>query len=224
LVVKRSAYTLALMAGVMVSSQLLLVVGQNVGISLWAGIGALALLLGSAMTGARLLFVATHWDRFSGERRRVWRYGDPGAASFGGIGGALLACPPLALALGVHVGTVLDLLVIAGLPGLAVGRVGCWLNGCCPGRNSTVSLQVLQIAGALLAWMLALVCGAAFGGPGTAFFVGTTVYSLQRFFTEFLRELPRGRHGLAVSQLVALALTLLGAVGLVLSRTQGVSS
>lgn len=212
-----TAYKLALMIGVVVSSHLFLVVGDSVGISLWAGIGSLALLLGSAMAGARLLFVGTHWDRFRGARRRMWRYGDPGAASFGGICGALVAAMPLSLALGVQVGTMLDLLAIAGLPGLAVGRVGCMLHGCCPGRSTKVPLQVLQIAGALLAWVLALVCAAALGGTGIAFCVGATVYSLLRFFTEFLRDLPRGGHGLAVSQLVALALSVVVAVGLVLS-------
>jgi prolipoprotein diacylglyceryltransferase len=192
------AYRLALAAGTAVSAYLFLVLGQGHGISRPAGLGALAVLLACAMVGARLLFVTTCWPRFRAEPSRAFRRGDPGAASFGGIFGALAATLPLAPVLGVPLGTLLDLVTLAGLPGLAVGRVGCLLNGCCPGRPGAIPLQRLQIPAALSAWALALGTATIAPSPGSVFLVGAAAYAWLRVLTDFLRELPRVV-GLAIS-------------------------
>lgn len=217
-----NAYKLALGGGVVVSSHLFMVLGARAGLPIGAAVGAYVLVLLGALVGARLLHVLEHRARFRAQHRRAWSPGDPGAASFGGILGALATAVPLSLELPLPLGRVLDLVMIAGLPGLAVGRVGCLLHGCCPGRTR-VPLQLLQIAGALSAWGFALVCAAVHDVPGTAFCVAAIVYSLLRLSTDFLRDLPRGPHGLAASQVVASALALVGALGLFLSPLAGAS-
>lgn len=215
------AYRLALAAGVVVSSHVFVVAGQREGIELAAGLGGCALLLLAALTGARAMYVALHRDRFRARPSRAWQRGDPGAASFGGVLGALVAVLPLSVALDVSLGTMLDLLAVAGLPGLAIGRVGCLLHGCCPGRGIRVPLQLLQITAALWAWALVLLCTALGAEPGVPFFVGAITWSLLRLITDFLRDLPRGRHGLAVSQVMALGMALAGLLGLLATRLHG---
>ena len=88
--------------------------------------------------GARTFFVVQKWDQF---RRDTWwatiyeilRFTEGGLVVLGALGGATLAfvwyvrryrLPPLALA---------DVIAPALLLGMAIGRWGCLMNGCCYG-------------------------------------------------------------------------------------------
>src|SRR5437773_11779100 len=65
-------------------------------------------LLVPALLGARLLFVAMHWEHFRADLRRIWRRDEGGAAQYG----ALFIAMPLSIAvlrtLGVGIGTFRD--------------------------------------------------------------------------------------------------------------------
>src|SRR5689334_14640788 len=94
---------------------------------------ALLILVLPAVVGARLLFVATHWDRFRREPRRIWSRTDGGAALYGGLILALVLSLPLLHALGIPFGAFWDAGSIAMMTGMVFARVGCLLTGCCAG-------------------------------------------------------------------------------------------
>lgn len=98
---------------------------------------AMLLLLAPAIAGARLLFVARHWEAFRASPTRIWRRGDGGLALYGGFALALLASVPLLRALRLPLAAFWDVGAIAILVGLACTKVGCHLNGCCAGRLTT---------------------------------------------------------------------------------------
>ena len=106
-------------------------------------LGILALIGG--VVGARLAYVIEHWDQFSavyvnGARRGgLDRVIDVFKLTSGGLvfdGGLILAIIAVLVFLKVKklpVRRFLDILAICAMVGLAFGRVGCLLNGCCYG-------------------------------------------------------------------------------------------
>jgi phosphatidylglycerol:prolipoprotein diacylglycerol transferase len=89
----------------------------------------------AALLGARALFVALHGGR-----------GVPatgGLASTGGIAAGLAATWLVARVCRRAPGPLLDAIVPAGLLALAVGRVGCFLAGCCWGRPTALPWGVV---------------------------------------------------------------------------------
>ncbi len=87
----------------------------------------------AGVAGGRLLFVFDHWEAF---RSRPWA---ALAVWEGGLtlwGGFLLAIPvgiAVTKRLGLPTWTTADVLAAPTALGAAVGRVGCFLNGCCYG-------------------------------------------------------------------------------------------
>lgn len=146
-------------------------------------------------------------------------------------GGLLLAVPGgiwLVRRRGLPLGTTLDIAAPCVMLGLACGRLGCFLNGCCygaftngvcgvsfPGRLQPVHpTQLYEALVALLLFSLlyarlrrrspAARAGGLFGGM----LLG---YGLARFVLEFYRADPRGSLGaLSTSQLISLPLIALG--------------
>jgi phosphatidylglycerol:prolipoprotein diacylglycerol transferase len=95
------------------------------------------------MLGGRLMYALTHWGEFAARPWRVlWPIQSNGMVGLQGFvyyGGIVLALPVAVLLVRrwrLDPWKVLD----AGAPGLAlgtaVGRIGCFLNGCCFGRPS----------------------------------------------------------------------------------------
>jgi phosphatidylglycerol:prolipoprotein diacylglycerol transferase len=105
-------------------------------------LAALLLLVLPALVGARLLFVASHWEIYRRDPRRIWRRSDGGAALYGGLALSFLLSLPLLRALGISVGAFWDVATITILIGMIFTRVGCLLNGCCAGRPAKGSFAL----------------------------------------------------------------------------------
>ena len=95
-----------------------------------------------ALAGARLLFVASHWDIYGKNVARIWDRSDGGQAMYGGLPAALLVSVPLLAALRLQFGAFWDVGAITILVGMIFTRVGCLLNGCCAGRPSRAWLSM----------------------------------------------------------------------------------
>lgn len=226
----RTAHERLLRVALAVSSSVLVVRGVAMGLPAAPLLGLCAALAVAAVVGARLMFVVSHWASFRGRPRAVLRRGEPGASSFGGVLAAIGMVGPLAAALELPVATAFDLLAVAGLPGLAIGRIGCLLHGCCPGRRlrggqggrvRRVPYHLLEVAAVLGAWWVVLVVDAKGPAAGVVFLLATAAHGGIRLMIDGLRELPRRFGGLADSQLVAGVLAASAVVGLAWSMSAG---
>jgi phosphatidylglycerol:prolipoprotein diacylglycerol transferase len=110
---------------------------------------AMLLLVLPALAGSRLLFVASHWEVFRREPRRIWRQSEGGAAMYGGLLLSFLLSLPLVGALGISVGAFWDTATFTILIAMIFTRVGCLLNGCCAGRpaDGPIALYLPNIHG-----------------------------------------------------------------------------
>jgi phosphatidylglycerol:prolipoprotein diacylglycerol transferase len=192
---------------------------------------ALVLLLGPALVGARLLFVAYHWRIYREHPRRIWNTKDSGAAQFGGI---LLALPlsiPLVRMLHLSWGRFWDVAVFTAVVGVIFGRFGCLLHGCCAGRKSTspfalylpnargvrawrLPTQLLEAGWATVMVITAVLIRSKMPFPGALFWVIAAGYAAGRFVLLSFREAEPGtgrftiQHGVSAG-LVVLSLAML---------------
>jgi phosphatidylglycerol:prolipoprotein diacylglycerol transferase len=143
------------------------------------------------MAGARML-------------HRLVRGGDGGVtgglASMGGVVAGLLAAPVLARLCAVRLPTLADALAPAGLLALGIGRLGCFLAGCCYGSPTELPWGVvfpdlghlprhpLQLYSA--AADVAISCAVARrpGPPGAAAARTLGAFAAARFALEWLRD------------------------------------
>lgn len=95
---------------------------------------ATLLLIAAALVGARLLFVALHWEIYRREPKRIWHQSEGGAAMYGGLPFSLLASVPLLSALQIPFSTFWDVAAFTILIGMIFTRIGCLFHGCCSGR------------------------------------------------------------------------------------------
>ncbi|MEM8946856.1 MAG: prolipoprotein diacylglyceryl transferase [Planctomycetota bacterium] len=92
--------------------------------------------------GARLFFVIEYWDtRFQfGDWRKTLvealKFTEGGLVVYGSLIGATLAFLVFTLRRGLSPLAMADLIAPSLLAGLALGRIGCLLNGCCYGGES----------------------------------------------------------------------------------------
>ena len=142
----------------------------------------------AALGGAWLLFRALH--------------GPPGGglASMGGLAAGALAAAVAARAAGRPLVHLLDDLAPGGVLALGVGRIGCFLAGCCAGRETTLPWGVvlpvlgtaarhpLQLYAAAFDVVLAAVVARTTGPPGTVARRALVGLGLGRLALETLRD------------------------------------
>ena len=128
-----------------------------------------------------------------------------------------------------------DLFALALPAGEAVGRIGCFFNGCCFGIAADVPWAVYQHGALrhpaqLYAALVAVAIFAALASlrdrmkrPGELFRVYLILFGLSRFGLEFLRERSAAAGGLSLAQWVCLQLALAGGVLLLARRRAGLS-
>jgi phosphatidylglycerol---prolipoprotein diacylglyceryl transferase len=93
-------------------------------------------ILVSSLLGARILFVALNWKYYAGHLPEIFQIWEGGLVFYGGL--------ILAFAISVWfikknrlgLGKILDILAPSLALGIAIGRIGCFLNGCCWGKVS----------------------------------------------------------------------------------------
>ena len=193
-----------------------------VDVSLW--------LFGCGMLGARLLFIMIEYPRFLADPREIYRLWNGGLIYYGGLGGAVLGGVYYLKRHGLPLGTWSDFLAPTAMIMLVVGRVGCFLNGCCygkiapelpwgvvyPASHPALGLAQYPVHPAplyeslsALAIVLILVgLSRRRHFPGQVFWSMVLLYSLARFILENFRGDPRGvvpGLGLSTSQGISLA-------------------
>lgn len=176
---------------------------------------ALALVVGGII-GARAMYVLEHLGDFRDDPAEIFAIQTGGISIYGAlIGGTLGAAAYAAWRRLPRWGTMADVAAIGAILGMAVGRIGCLINGDIYGRAtdwpigvvythsdspsypiySAVSPEIAQhpvtayeIAGDLLIFVLLLfVLRRLFKRDGLIFFAWAFLYSAMRFGISFLR-------------------------------------
>ncbi len=140
----------------------------------------------SGVIGARLFFVLQHFENYRDNFRGVFFIQEGGLVWYGGFFGAVFSGILVARLRRWPFLKLCDFFAPVLPVAQAIGRIGCFFNGCCYGKNA-FPIQLLE-ASALLAMALLLLFLSRKNRPdGTLFMNYVVLYSGVRFLDEFLR-------------------------------------
>jgi phosphatidylglycerol:prolipoprotein diacylglycerol transferase len=192
---------------------------------------AIVLLLIPALAGSRLYFILTRWDIYRHDPARIWRRSEGGMAMYGGF---ILVVPlsiPLLHALGLPFASFWDAAALTILLGMAFTRIGCFLNGCCSGRQSDawfaiplpdhngvlqrrIPTQLMEMAFAMTLFAIALALRGHTPFSGAIFCFSVAGYGLGRWYLESLRDDETGGRDKIALQATSVLLVLAALAGL----------
>ncbi len=193
----------------------------------------------AAIVGARLFHVLVYWSYYAANPSETYRIWNGGLVFYGGLIAAVAACLVFLRHRGLPFLPMADAAAL-GIPlGLAFGRIGCTLAGCCYGKPTAVpwgivftspgSLAPLHVplhptqayeslAGFAIFGILAATRD-RFVTPGMRFWTMLILYGAARSFLEIFRDDPRGFLGpFSESQAVSAALAIYAVVSIVAAR------
>jgi phosphatidylglycerol:prolipoprotein diacylglycerol transferase len=178
--------------------------------------------------GARLVYVLLEMSEFRGNPAAAFHIWEGGMSFHGGLLGGIAAGVLVCRARGIVVGDMADLAAVSFPIGYALGRVGCFLNGCCYGNACDLPWAVrfhtqgggltepshpAQLYSALISVVIYLILARLeplrrFRGQLMLAYI--FLYSAYRFFIEQVREGATARpvlagltHGQVASLLLA---------------------
>ena len=93
--------------------------------------------MSSGVIGARLLYVAQNWSDFQATPLEIIRIDHGGLVFYGGLICAAAVIIYYCRRHRLNLGEVADLFALVLPPAHALGRIGCFINGCCFGRPWT---------------------------------------------------------------------------------------
>src|SRR5262249_15504183 len=189
------------------------------------------LLLTPALVGARLFYVAMHWQIYRQNPRRIWNRNEGGAAQYGGLALALPLSIPVTAGLHLPWGAFWDVTAFTILVGMMIVRIGCLLNGCCAGRPSSswiavnlpnlrgvwarrLPTQCLEAGWAAVLLVLAVGLRGKLPFPGALFWVVAAGYGGGRLVLESTREQVSGAGRFTIHHGVSATLILLSLAAL----------
>jgi phosphatidylglycerol---prolipoprotein diacylglyceryl transferase len=180
--------------------------------------------LGGAFLGAKLAYLfAEGWRDWPTEQR--WLRLASGKSVVGGLLGGYGGVELMKWLLQYRKSTG-DLFAMIVPLGIALGRVGCWLQGCCLGKPTNISWLAIRDRQGVARWpasqMELLFQLVMFGvllllkdrreWLGRLFFFYLFCYGIFRFFHEFLRDTPEMFYGLSGYQWLSALMAVIGAV------------
>lgn len=179
-------------------------------------------------TAAKLLYIITEWQNFIANPKAFLSMS--GFVVYGGIIGGLLTIWGYCKWKKMDFYRYLDLMVVSVALAQGFGRLGCFLAGCCYGRPTDafwgitfshsdfapngialIPTQLIMSAGDFLIAFLLIWFGKREYKKAQTMGLYLILYSVGRFFVEFLRNDERGAVGsLSTSQFIAIFMLLLG--------------
>ena len=108
---------------------------RRCGLPLWSVIILLVLISAAFLVGARLWNVAVNPDSY-GENRPWYTLRMTGFSMYGGIAGAMTVLLFTALIARIRPMKILDAATIPGAAAFCTARIGCFLSGCCAGKET----------------------------------------------------------------------------------------
>lgn len=181
--------------------------------------------------GARLVYVIDHWHDFAANPVKVFEVWQGGLIFYGGLIGGALAVLALIKFKKMPIGKIADIVAPSLAVGSAIGRLGCFSNGCCYGKetslpwgvtfNSELSsarplnvplhpTQVYEFTYNLVILGVLWWARPRLKSDGLLFWLYITLYGLFRFIVEFFRANPDAYLGMSASQIFSLVMLLAG--------------
>ncbi len=186
------------------------------------------------VAGARILHVAGDWNTYAAHPLWIFMLQRGGMVFYGGLVGGGAAVSAYVMLRGLPVAHIADAAALAVPLGSAIGRVGCFMNGCCAGRptsswmgvsfpSSSVPLvpaQLIDSTANLLIFVVMLrLATLPRLRPGTMWWLLLTLYPVARFGVEALRVNPTLAMGLTQAQWISVPVFLAGVAGLTWTLT-----
>jgi phosphatidylglycerol:prolipoprotein diacylglycerol transferase len=165
----------------------------------------------TGIAGARLFYIILSFQYYRANPMEILDLSKGGLVWYGGFFMALASVALFIKVKRMGFWNTMDLLAPYIVLAQALGRIGCFLNGCCYGISGIpvqlyASLSLFAIFIVLRLWQEVR----RFNGE---IFLGYCIlYSLKRFGIEFLRgDNPRAFFGLTISQVISIAVVLVSA-------------
>ncbi len=180
------------------------------------------------MLGARIFYVFLYWDYFKQNLLEIIMIQHGGLAWQGGLVGGLGAGIWFVHRKKLPLRFTLDLVAPYVALGQAIGRIGCFLNGCCYGRPAAwgiyfpvhqaklIPTQLFEAGGLFLAFLILKYVQTKPHRVGMIFILYLWLGAIERFIVEFFRaDHDNLWFGLSLFQYTSLVIFI---VGLVLLR------
>ena len=218
------------MIGLAFACMLVLAAGRagEVSLSRWkiACVCLVSLLAG--ILGARIGYVVLRWGYYRLHPHLIHRLDLGGMVFYTGFALGMAGTAAAIRAFRLPFWKTVDLIIPPGVFAHAVGRIGCFLTGCCAGRQTIFvwgvdfgdgvrrhPTQLYESAGIFLLFFLLKRMERRNPPPGKILFTWFVYYGTLRFFLEFIREDTRpGPLGLSIAQWISLGLIVWGAMEL----------
>ncbi|MBI2267228.1 MAG: prolipoprotein diacylglyceryl transferase [Armatimonadetes bacterium] len=178
----------------------------------------------SGILGARLAWVLLNWNDYKGDLLQILYIRQGGLAWHGALIGGILAGVWFARVKKLKFWKLADLTAPAIILGQAIGRLGCFLNGCCYGKLTRswlgVQMNILDARGFrhptqvyellldLAAFFFLLWWRKGNRKEGDLFLLMLIIASFNRFLVEFWRESETIISVFSLAQLVSSAIIL----------------
>ena len=185
--------------------------------------------------GARIFYIIGHWSDFSSAWWEIFYFWDvEGLVFYGGLIFGIAAAVAVVKWRGLSIGVVLDSGGLAVPAALAVARVGCYLNGCCYGKSTSLPwgvtfppstqlsmgmppnpihpTQIYEIIMDVAILIILLVIYKKFRYRGEIMLSFIMLYAVARFINEFFRAHTNASANLFFQLVSAAGFLLVGAV------------
>ena len=146
-----------------------------------------------SIIGARFFYVIQFFSQFKDNLISIFYVWQGGLVFLGGLLFALAVILAYVKYHKLDIWKLLDVLSPATAIGYAIGRIGCFLNGCCYGIALFGIQQPTQIYSSISGLIIFLVLAYVYNKKrysGQIFLFALLLYSVYRFLIEFLRYSP----------------------------------
>jgi len=183
----------------------------------------------SAMIGARIFYVIGFWSEYKDNLWNIFAVWEGGMVFYGGLIFAVIALFIWSRGKNIDLMKVLDLAAPSVAIGYSIGRIGCFLRGCCFGIECDLPFavhfpesqgfvhptQLYSALAGLLIFTALVVVRENKKYDGQVFIWGVILYSIYRFIIEFFRYNSLQWLWFSPSQWISAAIFLLGMGALV---------
>jgi len=200
--------------------------GRRIGLSADQVLDLAMYVLISSIIGARLFYVVQFWSSFRDNIWSVFAVWEGGMVFYGGLIFAGAAAAAVSHIKKFPVLKVLDIAAPCVAIGYSIGRLGCFLRGCCFGRECSLPWAMhfhdvpgfvhptqlySSVSGLLIFIALTRVLGKK-KYDGQVVLWGTALYSAYRFIIEFFRFSPDYYLGFTPAQWISAAFFILAGI------------